>query len=295
MNRRNVFAAVLSLMLCGQVRADQPTYEFKQDYRDGQQFNVLFSQNMDVSCRASYRGRYITTYRIVDAMQEKGLLTIVQTNGGSPVAERIDFDPAGGHFSQRTGEPPKQEYTKFAGKTVIVRRDHNGFVTCEVNGDEDPHLARSLKHWLERDEEIYPDHPVRVNEKWDLTAKLMQTVHIADDQQGLAFGRLLAVKTIKGRQFAQLLTSIGMVGNDRSNKSLHLEIQMEGTAWVDLATGRIAKLDLAGDVRTTGTIPVPLRNGQVVSVDANGSGKVEYHQLCIAAKTHKSAVAEIER
>jgi len=64
---------------------------------------------------------------------------------------------------------------------------------------------------------------------------------------------------------------------------------MEGTASVDLASGRIVRADVAGDVHASGSGDFTTRDGRVVNVSALGDGRVEVHQLCVPASevTHK--------
>ena len=267
--------------------ADPAVVEFKQNYHEGDRFDVLFSQNLEITYRGIYNGRVYNTIKRVEAGQDKGLLTILETHDGVPSAERIDLDPASGEFTQHTGHAPRQINTRLAGKSVIVRRDPDGGrIACEVDGLDDPSVARILHNWLDRDTMIYPPHPVRLKEKWDLSQKLARAMRLAEDQQVFAFCKLVAVENRNGRQYAKLLLSSGFVGTDLRYPSVHLEAQLEGPAWVELATGRIAKMDLTGEMHASGTIPVQV-NGRMYEVNAEGTGKAEWHQICFAARSHK--------
>ena len=281
MNRFIAFTATVVVLSClSSAAADEQTYEFKQNYRAGQEFNVLFSQSTQIKGKYYAQGQCVDTFQSVDADQEKGKLTILQTADGEPTAETIALDPACGRFTQQSGEKPKQTNTRFAGKSITVRRDPTGAILCEVDGQQDFKLGQELRGWLDRDSSLYPDHPVRIKEKWDLSKKLAEKLHIGKDQQLLAFCQLKSVRTLKGRQFAELaISSAGMWSMERNGMVIHIETQMEGTAWVDLATGRVAKADLAGDVHASGG-----GDRGAVHVSAVGEGRMEYHQLCVAAK-----------
>ena len=143
-------------------RAEDGTYEFRENYREGQQFTVLFSQSTQVHARLYAQGTSVSTFESVEAAQDKGVLTVLKTSDGVPVAEQIVLDPSCGEFRQHTGQPPKQVYTKYAGKSVTIRRDPTGDVSAEVDGMSEPKLAVQLRNWLDRDNTLYPDHAVRI-------------------------------------------------------------------------------------------------------------------------------------
>ena len=268
---------------------DSATYEFREKYREGQQFNVLFSQSMQLKARLYASGTLVSTLESVEAAQDKGQMTVLKIADGAPVAEQIVLDPSCGEFSQRSGQAPKQVYSRYAGKTVTVRRDGSGGVAVDVEGDNDPRLASQLRGWLERDSNLYPDHPVRLKEKWDLSKKLAQVLNARHGEQVSGFCRLQSVKSIKGREFAELRISAAMMGTVFG--TMQVQTQAEGSAWVDLATGRVAKMDLAGDVSVSGLGGVRLRDGRYIRTSAVGDGKFEYHELCVAAKSQKDAIA----
>ena len=270
------------------VRAQDATYEFRQNYRQGQQFTILFSQNTQVKATLYAQGTSVSTFESVEAVQDKGVLKVLKTSQGVPVVEQIVLDPSCGEFHQHSGQPPKQTYTPYAGKAVTVRRDPTGGVSAEVDGQSEPKLAVQLRNWLERDSTLYPDHPVRVKEKWDLSRKLAQLINTRHGEQITAFCQLRSVKAVKGRDFAELGITCAMIG---TMNGLQVESQVEGSAWVDLATGRVAKMDLSGDVHVSGNGAVQLSDGRNIRTSAIGDGKYEYHQLCVAAKAPSDTIA----
>jgi hypothetical protein len=269
-------------------RAQDATYEFRENYREGQQFNVLFSENTQVKAMLYAQGTKVSTIESVEASQDKGVLKVLKTADGTPVAEQIALDPSCGQFVQRSGQSPKQTYTTYAGKSVTVRREPTGGVSAEVDGRSEPKLAVQLRNWLERDSTLYPDHPVHVKEKWDLSKKLAHLINTRHGEQITAFCQLRSVKTVKGRDFAELGISCGMIG---TMYGLQVENQIEGSAWVDLATGRVAKMDLTGDMHVSGNGAVHLSDGRFIATSAVGDGKYEYHQLCVAAKVRSDTIA----
>jgi hypothetical protein len=262
--------------------ADEQTYDFQQHYLDGQSYTVLFTQQTQIDVQHLYRGQVLDQMKLVDAVQQKGLITVIETQGGVPMTQRIEVDKSSGEFFQMTGQRASQEYGKYAGKTIRTERGASGTLYT-IDGEQVPGVTSDLAVWLSRDTTIYPDHPVRLKEKWDLSKKFGY-IRGFDDQSVVAFGMLKSIKTIHGRPFAEVIVSAAMEGSFHRQEGLRLEMQLEGPALVDLKSGRIAKMDLTGEVRCAGAADVTLKNGGNVQIGATGGGTLEFHQLSIAAK-----------
>ena len=289
--RAAVLFVLLALVLAPGARgAEGKAYEFRQNYRDGQEFNILFSQSVQVKAKLHAHGTVVQTFESVDATQDKGVLKVMHTADGVPTVEEVTLDPSCGEFHQQTGQPPRQSFTTMAGKKVTVQREPTGDIYVEVNGSRDSKLSSQLHNWLDRDANLYPDRPVRVKDKWDLSRKFGRVLNATRGQEITAFCQLRSVTSVKGREFAELVVSCAMTGTLMG--SMQTQTQMEGKAWVDLATGRVAKLDMAGEVSVSGTMVVNLA-GSNTPANVIGSGRFEYHQLCVATK-HKDSVSPPE-
>lgn len=262
--------------------ADEQTYDFQQHYLDGQSYNVLFTQQTQIDVQHLYRGKVLDHVKMVDAVQQKGLITVIETEDGVPMTQRIEVDKSSGEFFQMTGQRASQEYGKFAGKTIRTERGASGTLYT-VDGEQTPGVTSELAVWLSRDTEIYPDHPVRMKEKWDFSKKFGY-IRGFDNQSVVAFGMLKSIKTIHGRPFAEVIVSAAMEGSFHRQEGLRLEMQLEGPALVDLKSGRIARMDLIGEVHCAGASDVTLKNGGNVEIGATGGGTIEFHQLSVAAK-----------
>lgn len=289
MRGRAAVLAIFFLLVPPALAGEGKAYEFRQNYRDGQEFNILFSQSVQVKAKLYAHGSVVQTFESVDATQDKGVLKVVHTVDGIPAVEEVTLDPSCGEFHQQTGQPPRQSFTTMAGKKVTVEREPTGDIYVHVNGSRDSKLAAQLHNWLDRDTNLYPDRPVHVRDKWDLSRKFGRVINATRGQEVTAFCQLRSVKSVKGREFAELLVSCAMTGTLMG--SMQTDTQMEGTAWVDLATGRVAKLDVAGDVHVAGTMTVNL-SGSNTPAKAIGDGKFEYHQLCVAK--HKDPNSPME-
>ena len=172
---------------------------------------------------------------------------------------------------------------------TLIRRSRSGVALTDFSGASDKKIARQFQAWLDRDTDFYPDHPVRLKEKWEVSKKLKKNLPFASEQQILAFCQLKKVKTIHGRQIAEIGVSVALMGT--ANQIVHVEVNLEGTAHVDLASGRVTRMDLSGDVQATGTGNINARDGKNVKATASGDGRMEFHQLCIPAPAPAAAPA----
>jgi hypothetical protein len=282
------FSVIVGLVLTSLSHAgwaeDQKTYTFRERYDEGQSFNCLYSISLNMSFERSYRGTVIDRARLVDAAQQKGVVTILETADGTPILQRIAVDKSSGEFYQFSGETPSQDRVKLAGKTVDVTRQPGDFTTFRVNGNYDPRTQDEILMWLGRDDDLYPNHPVRLREKWDIRRAMGHQRILSDDQQTIAYAKLAAVRMIHGRPFAQLVVSMAVVGSLKKAKNIHMEMQVEGTAMVDLESGRVARMDLAGDIGGSGPIQVAIPGRGATTINSVGTGKIEIHQISVAVQ-----------
>lgn len=279
-----IFVLMLSSVA---LAADEQSYEFRQNYHDGQAFKVLFSENIQLDAQSIYRGQVLNKLKIVDAIQQKGVVTVLETLYGVPVSQRIEIDGSSGEFFQETGQPASQEYGKLAGKTVRLERGPNGTTLFKVEGQEVTRMTPDLATWLTRDTSIYPTHRVRLREKWDLSNQVGYIRGFGGDQTVAAFGMLKSIKTLHERPFAEVIVSIAMEGTLRKTNGLHMELQLEGPALVDLVTGRICKMDLTGEIHCVGAGD---RNRGRAPLSVTGSGTIEFHQISVVAR-HETPTA----
>ena len=276
-----VVAGLWVVLACAAARGADATYEFKQNYQPGEEFVALTSQSVQTSVEIHAAGQVLERLRMTDAHQTKARFTVLEVRDGKPVSERVTFDRSSGSVIQHSGEAPRQVNSKLAGKTVTVTQEPFGGIRCDVDGVDDPRTTRLLRQWFDRDTDLYPNHPVRLKEKWDLSKQMAQQVRVSADQQLVCVCRLVAVKQIDGRSTAVVSISAGIMGT--MERIIHLECQVEGQALVDLDSGRVIRVDAAGDLHASGSGDFTTRDGRVVNVSALGDGRVEIHELCVPA------------
>lgn len=270
--------ALVASVLCPIIASadgDAPKYVFKQNYRDGQEYTVLFGQSSDLTFTTYARGRAVDERSNSVVVQDKGTLTILETKDGVPVAERVEFDPSCGAVTRVNRGEPKINPSALAGRTVTVRRGKDGTPVTDLEGAKDSALRKVFRDWLSRDSDYYPDHPVQIGEKWDVSAKVKSRLAVMGERQQLIFTCTLKdVRTVKGHRLAEL--TLNMAAIDQMKNGINLEVQGDGRALIDLDTGRVGRVDVTGTMHASGSA------GD--RVNGSGDGTVEVHQLCLPAK-----------
>lgn len=64
---------------------DPQSYEFRQRYLDGQTYNVLFTQQVQLEVQRTFSGHVVDRPKVVHAIQQKGLITALDTIDGIPM------------------------------------------------------------------------------------------------------------------------------------------------------------------------------------------------------------------
>ena len=281
MVRRTLVVLIVALLSStARGAADDTLYEFKQHLKDGQECAFLLSDSFTMSAELKANGIVLNRVMRDEATQSKGRIKVLQSENGAPTAEEVEIDKTSGWISQKNGEPVKQQAFLLSGKTVTVRRDPFGGVSCEVDGARDPKVTRVLRAWFNRDTDFYPDHPVRVGDKWEVSSKLHRHLGtLTVDDRMVAVSQLVSVhRSAHGHLLARVNVSSAMISQDKSG--MLVDGTLEGQVQIDLGSGRVLRFDLAGALAVSGTMDVIDRNGQHHLCAISGDGKIEAHQLC---------------
>ncbi len=279
---RPTLVVLLVALLASTVRGaeDNTFYEFKQHLNDGQECAFLLSDSFTMSAELKVNGEVVNRVMRDEATQSKGRIKVLQSNNGVPNAEEVEIDKTSGWISQKNGEPVKQQAFLLSGKTVAVRRDPFGGVSCEVDGARDPKVTRVLRSWFNRDTDFYPDHPVRIGDKWEVSAKLHRRLGtLTVDDQIIAVSQLVSVhRSAHGHMLARLNVSTAMMSKGKDG--MLIDGTLDGQAQIDLGSGRVLRFDMAGTLEVSGMMDVINRGGQHHIAAVTGDGKIEAHQLC---------------
>ncbi|MCU1272950.1 MAG: hypothetical protein JWO48_381, partial [Bryobacterales bacterium] len=258
----------------------QAQYFFKQQYTVGREYNVLFSDSIDIKYDVINRGRAIDEASISVSSQIKGKITILETENGVPTSERIAFDKSSGVVVKANRKEPDMQRAQVAGRTVTVHRDKDGTPRCDFEeGVRDKKSEKLMRDWIDRDEDFYPSHPVRIGDKWDIAPKLKKRLrsmgeHLGEQEETLANCTLKSVQEIKGHEIAEIEVVLASV--NKLPGGIHVDMQATGTVKIDLDTGRVCRADLTGTVHASG-----YRDVGGTTISATGDGTLEMHQLSV--------------
>ena len=163
---------------------------------------------------------------------------------GSPTAMRITFNSDCAIEETETDAPANKEKSPLAGRTLNLAMDANHTYTDDYKGDIDDDTRDELHEFLLPDADLFPDHPVRIGDFWDTSAKSAADTPLKKGESMRQWCRLDSVKQVNGRSIAHLTISYASVTHEDAT-SLRI-LQASGTALVDLDRGAVTDVTLTG-------------------------------------------------
>jgi hypothetical protein len=275
MGTKGVSVVLLSLFCCvaaSSAAAPSQKYTLKYTPRVGDR--VAYEQSLDLTLSYTAAGeannRSITRSVKVHGQVAVDSEEVVQLgNDGTPTAKRVAFGGDSWSTTQTNDRPPQRTRLLYAGRTVNFRVGADGNVEQDFGVRPGKNELRFLREVMRGRSAALPDHPVAVGERWQANDALRAIMDLKPDDPVSTFYTLKSVRTVDGRQVAEIAVSAGVI---RSNgRGFNEEMSLEGTNVVDVATGVTVRSDLVGET----TVTVPPRG----RVHFSGSGKVEIHHV----------------
>ena len=140
----------------------------------------------------------------------------------------------------------------FAGQKIVLTRHPDESLTNDFRGDATHEDIRMLNNFVTPDEADYPDKPVAVGDTWDQSAKVANYIELGPDDQVTSQGRLDWVKTINGKQTAQITSHATATYHKKGN--VEMDVKDTNTELVDLASG----ISVQSDEKTLNTYTTPM-------------------------------------
>jgi hypothetical protein len=171
-------------------------------------------------------------------------LTTLAEKDGSSTQTRAEVDPASFDTTKIAGADAKKTPCPFAGKSIVLTRGTDESFSNDFPGTASDDDTNILNSFLTPDEDLFPDKPVTVGQTWDNSDKMSKHTSLGARDQLLSKCRLDWVKTIDGKQMAQISSSVGIIYHEQGN--VEEDVQYAATLLVDVAAGMIVKCDQKG-------------------------------------------------
>lgn len=230
-----------------------------------------FDQTMDVRMnnKGTLNGQ-TQAYETSMRQRRTGRAEVLAVRNGQITSAKIKFGPDCENSMTMNGQSQKLPFP-FAGRTITVTRATDGSIQSDFNAYGDPGSMAELQHAIDPDRSIYPDREVGVGDEWEGNREaLAKTFQLAgpNDKAGMTV-KLLSVGEHAGRRAAELKVSTAAF---KEAQGMTQKMVMQGTMWVDLATGRVLTGELKGTTSQSGKQTGPGPDGQPVTYDVEGEG-----------------------
>lgn len=184
-------------------------------------------------------------------------LTIQKVKDGSAIQSTADVDPQSVDISRDDQGNEIRTSTAYAGKAITLTRRPDDSCTNDFTGNASDDDVEVINNFVTPDAEWYPDKPVAVGDTWDDSAKVGKFASLGPTDTITSKGRLDWVKSIDGRQIAQISHSIAITYHEANN--VDEDYTFTGVQLVDLASGVTIKTDQKGTSKFIVPGSVPLR------------------------------------
>jgi hypothetical protein len=176
-------------------------------------------------------------------------LTVIAVRDGSALRMLAKMDPDSVDTTKTAGGALEQKACPYDGQPILVMRQHDDSLANDFQGNASDDDSVLLNGFIAPDEEWYADKPVAVGDTWECGAKVAKYASLGPKDQLKCTGRLDWVKTINGKQMAQVTNIVSAIYHEDGNVEEDVEFTM--TQLVDLASGSIVKADETGSSKYT--------------------------------------------
>jgi len=273
-----LLAVFLTAPLCGLARADD-AYTLHENLHADQK--VSYAVTFDHKTKSTSTTNGVATPTDTDTgISWKVTMTTQEARDGSAVRSQAAFDATSVDTSKSLLGHEVKTTCPYAGKTIGLTRHPDDSITDDFQGNASDDDSGMLDNFITPDQIWYPDQPVAVGDTWDNSAELAKYSSLGPKDQLISKCKLDWVKTIDGKQIAQISNSIATIYHEDGN----VEEDMEGTAiqWVDIATGIIIKVD----EKETSTYSTPKTEATQVS----GGTEFTFHAEVLPAATTQPVI-----
>ncbi|MGD0767035.1 MAG: hypothetical protein ABSB42_02310 [Tepidisphaeraceae bacterium] len=251
---RTILVLFSTAAICGSAAAEgkasaaDEKYTLHENLHVGQKVSNSIHYECKVNSTATTNGKQTAT-NTTTALSWKVTLAILDEKGGSATRAQADVDPDSFDTAKDADGPEKKIPCPFAGKTIVLARHPDESISNDFSGNAADDDLDMLNNFITPDEDFYPDIPVAVGETWDNTAKAGRHAELGPNDRMASVCRLDWIKTIDGKQMAQISNSVAIIYHEDGN--VEEDTSYTATVLVDVAAGMIVKGDEKGSSKYT--------------------------------------------
>jgi hypothetical protein len=188
----------------------------------------------------------------------------------------VVFGPQCWSATKINDREPRKVGSIYAGKTVLFSIFEDGTLEQDFGVKPTRAQMQRMKNMFVASADLYPNRPVAVGERWRADRAMAGLLDLAEDDNSSTIFTLKEVKSENGRDIAVVGVSAGVI--KRHDRGFNVEMSLEGSWQIDLASGAELKIDLTG--KCSIAVAAPKGKNRVVTSDmqVSGDGTFEMHR-----------------
>ena len=192
---------------------------------------------------------------------------VLDVTNGKCTAKRVVFGKGCFSFDRVDDQPRRVQRMVYSDKTVTFRTLPDGTLDQDFGVKTNGRHMRLIRDALFGRTTFFPSQPVAIGDRWSADEVMRELIQLRPSDSLSTIFTLKAVREQDGRQVADVAATAAVLMNERG---MNLEVGIEGTFVVDVATGVPLKEDLVGRSNIAGTGPR--------GVTMSGTGTFEFHR-----------------
>ena len=265
----------------GKAAAKAPKVYYDLAFRPavGMRFASESTNDTEIDFRATANVARVTADHLVKARSRVVALceeiTALDAQG-FPIARRVTFGPDCFTVSTDGKQPERKLRMVYAGKTVNFRLNpQDDTIEQDFGVRPKPEDMRRLRNAMKGSTALFAGKPVAVGDRWRADEGLRALANLKEND---TVSSLVTLKNVRDGEngagkIADLAVSAAVI---TSVNGVHGEVSLEGAISVDVKTGQILTMDLAGDVNVSGGVGT-LTSGRAHALSLRAAGKMELH------------------
>jgi hypothetical protein len=242
---------------------------FRQVFAAGDKIVFKQSVNSQSNIIATANGQVLQQMKQDQSQLQSGTMTVDEVSADGKVTKATFVFGADCAMTMDGPMGKQSQPSSVAGKTITVTQKANS-KELEFNPEVDQAGAMEITQMFRNDGSMMPAKPVAVGDEWKINADEMKNmIPPGANAEAGGSGKLLSVKTVNGRQVAEVEMKMSIVGDMGGMK---MDTRIGGKGLVDVQTSRPVDVSLSGPMTVSGQQQGP--GGQAINLDVKGTMSV---------------------
>ena len=260
--------------------APKKTYTLKARPTVGQ--SIAYEQSMDSKLHIITNPTNNRRAETVEQLHDQTVVMseqIIEIGKPPAMSKMVVFGPQCWSATKINDREPRKVGSIYAGKQVLFRIFEDGTLEQDFGVKPTREQMQRMKNMFVASADLFPDRPVAVGERWRADRAIAGLLDLSPDDNSSTIFTLKEVRSENGREIAVIGVSAGVI--KLHQRGFNVEMSLEGSWQIDVATGAELKIDLTGKCNVTPAPPKKRKDRQAAPVEreVTGEGTLEIHRV----------------